>query len=307
MTTFQKVAAGAGVGILMLASQFYGDWSARSHAETRAKELTAEIKSVRDADEARIAELALELDMVQGRLGTAAADVKTAQQATATARQEQARAVAALRKTLDEQGRSVDTLRQESGAKIAEVRDQTSSQIGVVSDEVTTVKSDLGAVRRETASQFGVVNTDVGNVRTDLNATRSDLAASRKEMSDMRDSLGRQIAHNSEEVAALRRKGERDYFEFDIRKVKELERIAGVQVQLNKTDTKAKKYDMTLQIDDNKVQKKGQLVNEPVQFYVGKQRQRYELVVNSIDKDRIRGYVSKPKDGVSDQPTVTLK
>lgn len=41
------------------------------------------------------------------------------------------------------------------------------------------------------------------------------------------------------------------------------------------------------------------LVNEPVQFLVGKDRVRYEFVVNAVDKDRIRGYVSTPKDGVA--------
>ncbi|HEX4996978.1 MAG TPA: hypothetical protein VFY29_02065 [Terriglobia bacterium] len=302
MTIIQKIAAGAGVGLLVLASQFYGDWSARSQSDMRARELENEIQNLRDANAARIEELSLELDMVQSRVGITAADVRKAQEQTVAAKREQARAVAALRETLDEHERSVDSLRRESGAKIAEVRSETNTQIGAVNDEVSNVKLDLNSVRRETSQQFGAVNGEVGGVRSDLNATRNDLAASRREIADVRDSLGRQIAHNADEVAALRRKGERDYFEFDIRKTKnkDLERIAGVLVQLNKTDTKARKYDLTLQVDDNKVQKKGQLINEPVQFFVGKNRLRYELVVNAIDKDRIRGYVSKPKDGAGE-------
>src|SRR6187549_3618360 len=107
MTTIQKIAAGAGVGLLVFGSQFYGDWSARTQANEHAKELAAEIQSVREADAARIAELTLELDMIQSRMGITAADVKTAQQAAATARQEQARAVAALRKNLDDQARKL--------------------------------------------------------------------------------------------------------------------------------------------------------------------------------------------------------
>jgi len=35
-----------------------------------------------------------------------------------------------------------------------------------------------------------------------------------------------------------------------------------------------------------------------VQFLVGRDQLRYELVVNSVDKDRIRGYLSVPKDKV---------
>jgi hypothetical protein len=35
-----------------------------------------------------------------------------------------------------------------------------------------------------------------------------------------------------------------------------------------------------------------------VQFLVGRDKLRYEVVVNFVDKDRVRGYVSAPKDKV---------
>jgi rubrerythrin len=274
MTPMNKIAAGVAGIALLVGSQLYGDWSSRSAADARAKELETQIQTVRAADAARIAELAMELELVQSRVGVTAADTQSAQRLVASARQEQARAVAALKQTLAEREKEyakvVDSLREESGMK-------------------------LEAVRQETTSQIGAVSGNVSNVRTDLDATKNDLAASRREITDVRDSLGRQIAHNSDEVALLKRRGEREYYEFDIRK-KDVRRVAGIRLELNKADTKAHKYDVTLQIDDNKVQKKGQLLNEPVQFLVGKDRVRYELVVNSVEKDRIRGYVSTPKE-----------
>ena len=274
MTPTNKIAAGiAGIAVL-LGSQLYGDWSSRSTADARAKDLEVQIQSMRAADAARIAELAMELELVQSRVGVTAADTQSAQKLAASARQEQIRAVAALKQTLaeneKEHAKAVDSLREESGTKLEAVRQEATTQIGAVTGEVT-------------------------NVKTDLDATKTDLAASRREITDVRDSLGRQIAHNSDEVALLKRRGERDYYEFDISK-KDVKRVAGIRLGLDKADTKAHRYDVTLQIDDNKVQKKGQLVNEPVQFLVGKDRVRYELVVNSVDKDRIRGYVSTPKD-----------
>jgi DNA repair exonuclease SbcCD ATPase subunit len=273
MTPTNKIAAGvAGVAVL-LGSQVYGDWSSRSTADARAKELETQIQTIRAADTARIAELAMELELVQNRIGVTAADTQNAQKLVASTRQEQVRAVAALKQTLaeseKEHTKTVDSLRQESEA-----------------------------VRHEATTQIGAVTGEVSNVKVDLNATKNDLAASRREITDVRDSLGRQIAHNSDEVALLKRRGERDYYEFDIAK-KDVRRIAGIRLELNKADMKAHKYDVTLQIDDNRVQKKGQLVNEPVQFLVGKDRVRYELVVNVVDKDRIRGYVSTPKDTVA--------
>jgi hypothetical protein len=71
-----------------------------------------------------------------------------------------------------------------------------------------------------------------------------------------------------------------------------------VQVQLKKADTKAQKYDITMMVDDSKIEKKGIAAKEPIQFLVGRDRLRYELVVYAVDKDRIRGYISMPKDNV---------
>jgi hypothetical protein len=138
------------------------------------------------------------------------------------------------------------------------------------------------------------VSGDVQVVRTDLDATRQDLASSRKDISDVRS----EVARNGSELAALRRKGERDYIEFDMMKTNQFQRIADVQVQLKKTDTKRQKYTVVIQADDNRLEKKDRATNEPVTFLVGKDRLRYEFVVNSVDKDRIRGYVSTPKDKV---------
>ena len=53
---------------------------------------------------------------------------------------------------------------------------------------------------------------------------------------------------------------------------------------------------MLIQVDDSKLKKKDRTANEPVQFLVGRDKLRYEIVVNFVDKDRIRGYLSTPKD-----------
>ena len=262
---------------MWLGYQSYSDWSSRHTTDTRLAQLESQIQSMHDADAGKIIELSTALDAIQQKVGVTATDITNAQKAAAAARKEQAKAEATLRQQMEEHAKSVDSLREQSDAKLQAIRDQTTSQFGEVNGQVSTVKTDLDAARSDITT---------------------NLATNRKEMGDLRDSLGRQIAHNSDELAQLRRKGERDYFEFDIGKTKDMERVAGIRLQLNKVDTKAKRYDVTLQVDDNKLQKKGQLLNEPIQINVGKDRVRYELVVNSIDKDRIRGYVSTPKDSV---------
>jgi len=273
-----KIIGAGVVGLAMwLGYQSYSDRSSRHATDTRLAQLESQIQSMHDADAGKIIELSTALDAIQQKVGVTATDITNAQKAAAAARKEQAKAEATLRQQMEEHAKSVDSLREQSDAKLQAIRDQTTSQFGEVNGQVSTVKTDLDAAR------------------SDITA---NLATNRKEMGDLRDSLGRQIAHNSDELAQLRRKGERDYFEFDISKTKDMERVAGIRLQLNKVDTKAKRYDVTLQVDDNKLQKKGQLLNEPIQINVGKDRVRYELVVNSIDKDRIRGYISTPKDSV---------
>jgi hypothetical protein len=36
-------------------------------------------------------------------------------------------------------------------------------------------------------------------------------------------------------------------------------------------------------------------MNEPLQFYTGRDKLLYELVVFNIDKDKVSGYISTPK------------
>ena len=267
---------------MWLGYQTYSDRSSQSATDTRLAAIESQLQGMRENDAAKIAEISTLLDAVQNRVGVTATDLSNAQKAAAAARKEQARSETALRQALDEQAKHVNTIREQSDAQFQ-------------------------AVRQETSTQLGEVNGQVSGVKSDLETTKNDLAANRREVGDMRDSLGRQIARNSDELAALKRRGERDYFEFDIRKEKDMQRVAGIRLQLNKADVKAKKYDITLQVDDAKLQKKGQLLNEPIQINVGKERVRYELIVNSIDKDRIRGYISTPKDSAGTSNSAALQ
>ena len=47
--------------------------------------------------------------------------------------------------------------------------------------------------------------------------------------------------------------------------------------------------------DDKTVEKKDKNINEPIQFYVAKARIPYEIVVNTVGKDQIVGYLATPK------------
>jgi hypothetical protein len=69
-----------------------------------------------------------------------------------------------------------------------------------------------------------------------------------------------------------------------------------VALQLKKTDPKHGKYTLTVNADDKAIEKKDKNQSEPVQFYTGRDHMLYELVVWTVDKNKITGYLSTPKN-----------
>jgi len=218
--------------------------------------------------------IASDVEVVGRKLGVTSQDLVASRKYAEKLRQEQEAAREQLANELATKASSTDVaaVAKEASTKLAEVQD-AASKIVNVSGEVKTVAANL-------------------------DATNKDLAASRRDITDVRTTLSQQIAKNSGELADLRKKGERDFFEFDIKKDKKnpLARVADIQVELKDTDAKKQKYNMVIHVDDAILEKKDRTANEPVQFLVGRDKLRYEVVVNFIDKDRIRGYLSTPKD-----------
>ena len=67
-------------------------------------------------------------------------------------------------------------------------------------------------------------------------------------------------------------------------------------LQLKKTDPKRGKYTLNVTSDDKTIEKKDRTQSEPVQFYTGREHMLYELVVWTVDKNKITGYLSTPKN-----------
>jgi hypothetical protein len=69
-----------------------------------------------------------------------------------------------------------------------------------------------------------------------------------------------------------------------------------VSLELKKVDPKNNKFTLDIYADDKKYDKKDRNVNEPLQFYSGKDPALFEIVVNTIaSKNQITGYLSSPK------------
>lgn len=173
--------------------------------------------------------------------------------------------------------------------------DEQARQHQQVQSELTDVKQQASTAN----TKIGEVSGDVTNVKTELGSTKAELQKTIANLNKVTGDLGVQsgyIATNGKELAALKRLGERNYFEFNLGKTKQPQRVGDITLQLKKADPKRNKYSVDVMADDKKYEKKDKNMNEPVQFYVAKARQPYELVVNEIKKNQIVGYLSTPKD-----------
>lgn len=219
-----------------------------------------------------------------------------------------------LKKRLATQGISITDLKSDTGvirqkvgvtqndlnqarAQVAQIKQEQTEAVSQI-QAVLGTKADatqLTEVQKDAEQKIGAVHKDVGAVRTDVEETKKTLGETQRQLVDVRDTLASQIARNKSELEELRRKGERDYVEFAAEK-KIVTAVRDIKVELRGTDPKKSKYDLAILVDDQRLEKKARTANEPVQFLVGKDKVRYEIVINSVTKNKVEGYLSIPKD-----------
>lgn len=186
-------------------------------------------------------------------------------------------------------------------AELAEARSRAESirKQQVASDQKLTQQ--ISAAQKESEEKIGAVATDVTGAKKDIEATRTDLEATKTKLERAAGDMGVMsglIARNHDDLEELKRRGDRNYFEFTIPKSKTPQRVGPVQIKLDKTDQKKSKYTITVLADDKSIEKKDKTSGEPVQFYMkGSARLTpYEIVVFDVAKNQITGYLSAPKD-----------
>jgi hypothetical protein len=116
--------------------------------------------------------------------------------------------------------------------------------------------------------------------------------------------LGSAIARTRDELVALARRSDRDYFEFNLARKRARQKIGSLVIELDKADPKKNLYNINLYFDDKRTPRKDRAINEPLYFYVHGASSALELVVNKVGKDSVAGYVSAPKGFFADTPNV---
>ncbi len=216
----------------------------------------------------------------------------------------------------------------QANTRIADLKSKveiTVQRVGLTQSELAQAKSRAETIRKEQQAsdlklttqltqaqkendeKIGAVATEVGGAKKDIEATRSDLEATKgkldRSLGDMNVMSGL-IAHNRDDLDELRRRGDRNYYEFTLQRSKNAQRVGPVQMSLSRVDQKKSKYTMTVFVDDRAIEKRDKTSGEPVQFYVkGSSRMApYEIVVFDVGRNQINGYLATPKDGSAAAP-----
>ena len=164
--------------------------------------------------------------------------------------------------------------------------------------EAAQIVQQVSNLRQESTAKLGALTGNVTTNKDDIATTRKDLEETKLLLTTAVGDLSKHnvlIARNGEELEELRRRGDRTYVEFDLRKQKRPRRVGNISLKLKKTSTKRQRYTLELYADDKRIEKKNKTVNEPVQFYLARSRGLHEIVVNEVHKNRIVGYVASPK------------
>ncbi len=270
-----KTALVAGGLIALLASNI-GLWyrveTTRNEDRQISQAMLSEIAALKEASSATTASHRRSLDTLKEELETAR---QQANQAAGHAKQEAQAHADQLAKQLTEAQAKQQAQVQ---SQITDVQKETSNanaKIGEVSGDVTTVKADLGSTKAELEKTVA----NLTKVQGDLGVTSG------------------YVATNGKELDALKRLGERNYFQFTLtKKDKKGKRVGDITLTLKGVDKKKNRFTVSVMADDKNVEKKDKGINEPLQFYVAKAKQPYELVVNEVGKDQITGYLATPKD-----------
>jgi hypothetical protein len=194
----------------------------------------------------------------------------------------------ALKNSLDQASKRVGS----QGGELRQARDLVAELQATQQQQASELKSEIA--RKADQEQLGALHQDVTATRTDLESTKKTMGDIANNLGMTRSNLGTLIARNHDDIEYLRKLGDRDYFEFSLEKG-QAQRVAGIGLTLKKANVKRHRYTLALLVDDMQVEKKDRTINEPMFFYVAGSRKPYELVVNSVESDRVKGYLSTPK------------
>jgi len=241
---------------------------------------------------------------LSNHLSVAEQKLEAAEQKNAQLAEQQQALSDRLRATTETLGQSVGLTQKQIEAKTQALMVSQAAAVRAANAQAAKLEEEQATA----AKQIGAVQTDVSTVKTDVGGAKASIAETQTDLAETKAQLQRTIgdegkmsgliATNHEELEMLKHKGDRNYFEFTLKKGDKPTLLSTVKLQAKKVDDKRSKYTMVVSADDRNIEKKDKSLDEPVQFYTGKDPVLYEIVVNNISKNQISGYLSTPKGAV---------
>jgi DNA repair exonuclease SbcCD ATPase subunit len=207
---------------------------------------------------------------------------------------------------------TTDTLAQSVGMTQRQIEQKTQALMAAQAAQAAAVRAEssqtekLAEEQAATTQKVSAVATDVSSVKTDMTGaktsiaeTQQDLASTKEQMQRTLGDMGKMsglIARNHDELETLKHKGDRNYIEFTLTRGAKPTLLSTVKLQAKRVDDKHSRFTMVVSADDRNIEKKDRSLDEPIQFYSGKDQLLYEIVVNSMSKNTISGYLSTPKN-----------
>ena len=248
---------------------------------------------------------------LSNHLSAAEKQLAASEQRNADLSQKQDALAARLRATSETLGQSV-------GITQKQIELRTQSLMAAQAANARVQSAETAKLEEKTAEadkKIGAVVTDVSTVRTDVTGAKASIADTQNDLNSTKAQLQRTmgdagvmsglIARTHDELETLKHRGDRTYYEFTLQKGAKPTLIASIKIQAKKVDDKRSKYTMLVSADDRNIEKKDKSLDEPVQFYSGKDPVLFEIVVNNIAKNQISGYLATPKGAPVPMPAPT--
>jgi len=270
------VPAALGAGLIALAGFSFYQYSQVNNLRQEVAE--NQTKSAADIQ----SQLAAQNSALQGTVSDLQSKLSDAQQQTSqslagvreSARRQADNAASKVQKTLEQ--------------KSAEQQEAVNAELAGVKNAASDAASKIDGV----GASVETVKTDLASTKAVADKTASDLQRASGDMGVMSGL----IATNGKEIQELRARGDRNIYEFTIAKKSGMQKVGDIQMRLTKSDPKHNRFTMVVMADDKFVEKRDKTTNEPVQFYATQgSRTPYEVVVNEVGKDTIKGYLATPK------------
>lgn len=196
---------------------------------------------------------------------------------------------------------TINEMQNQMSTLTAKLNDMTAAQQAAeqVKARAAATKAASGKKGPSESKRLKELQARIDDQQKELKETQDLVAKNRADLegslSSTKDELNGSIAKTHEELVVLQKRGERNYFEFDLTKSKQFQRFGPMTLSLRRTDAKHMNYDLSMVVDDNQLSKKRVNLFEPIWIHTENESQPVQVVVNKISKNAVHGYISAPK------------